>query len=355
MSNEVNPITSTCPNESHRNNALISPLAEHVKHECDAMIHYTLEKGIKLPPDLFVLLEIMDDTRRQSTLGEIVKLHNRLAEIISPATPGAIDMLYSDRSKHSFLRYLGPVPNIRYLMVASIIFISGFVCMSMTSYVNHQTLSKDIYDLVGCELLTIMLFLLSASGLGACFSALFSAYRFIADGTYDPRYDSAYWSQIILGLIAGLVMSQLISVQDWANGSSGSASVEPVNYSSFSKPLLALLGGFSASMVYKILQRLVETVESLFQGSTTQSVVQQEQAIRSKLERQLGEQRLSAASDLITLKEAIANHAPPERIAALAAKALNNLTPVSDIDTAWSELPTKPKAESSERGGDTPK
>jgi len=32
-----------------------------------------------------------------------------------------------------------------------------------------------------------------------------------------------------------------------------------------SEPVLALLGGFSASLVYRILQRLVDTLDSLFQ------------------------------------------------------------------------------------------
>jgi hypothetical protein len=35
-----------------------------------------------------------------------------------------------------------------------------------------------------------------------------------------------------------------------------------------SKPLLALLGGFSASVLYRILERLVQTVESLVRGET---------------------------------------------------------------------------------------
>lgn len=340
MSDDASPITSTDPDEARRSDSLASPLAQRVKDECEAMIRCVLKKGLKLPTDLFPLLAIMDDSRRLPDLGEMVKLHNRLAEIISPATPGAVYLLDSDPTKHSVLRFFGPVPNIRYLMVASIVFISGFVGLSMTSYVNHQTLSKDIYDLVGCELLTIMLFLLSASGLGACFSALFSAYRFIADSTYDPRYDSSYWSQIILGLIAGLVISQLIPVQDWVNGSADTAGVSPAENSSFSRPLLALLGGFSASMVYKVLQRLVEAVESLFQGDATQSAAQQEQAIRAKLERQFGERRLSAATDLIALKEAVAHHAPSERIAALAAKALNNLTLSANVAALSAELPT---------------
>lgn len=356
MINKANPLTSTAPNAAMQRGGQATSLAEHVRSECDAMIHYALEKGLKLPADLFPLLEVMDDAERRPTLGETVKLHNRLAEIISPATPGTIYLLDLDANKHSLFRCLGPVPNIRYLMLASIVFISVFVCMSMTAYVNHQTLLKDIYDLVGQELLTIMLFLLSASGLGACFSALFSAYRYIANGTYDPRYDSSYWIQIILGLIAGLVMSQLIPIEDLVRDPPTNDGAETGGYSSFSKPLLALLGGFSASMVYKVLQRFVETIESLFQGNANQSVSQQEQTIRAKLERQLGENKLAAAGDLIALREAIASQAPPERVAALAAKALNNLAPMADVAAPLSELSTTAKPGlSGESGAELPK
>ena len=57
--------------------------------------------------------------------------------------------------------------------------------------------------------------------------------------------------RFIHGLIAGIVLPELIPVQ---------------GDQALSRPLLALLGGFSASVVYRLLSRLVDTLESLFQG-----------------------------------------------------------------------------------------
>jgi hypothetical protein len=69
--------------------------------------------------------------------------------------------------------------------------------------------------------------------------------------------------RIGLGIIAGLVLSQMIPIGPGPE--TGDAATAPASSASvFGKPLLSLLGGFSATLVYTILQRLVETVESLF-------------------------------------------------------------------------------------------
>ena len=87
-------------------------------------------------------------------------------------------------------------------------------------------------------------------------SALFTAYRYISEGTYDPKYESTYWLRFILGLMAGLLLPALIPI----GGQAGD--------STLTKPLLALLGGFSAAMLYRVLERLVNTVESLVQADS---------------------------------------------------------------------------------------
>ena len=48
------------------------------------------------------------------------------------------------------------------------------------------------------------------------------------------------------------------------------------------KPTLALLGGFSANMVYKVLQRIVDTIESLFKGDQ-QAVFEAQRTVASGL------------------------------------------------------------------------
>jgi hypothetical protein len=114
----------------------------------------------------------------------------------------------------------------------------------------------------GWEALAILTYLICCAGLGACFTSLHCLNNFVSKATYDPRYDSTYGSSILLGIIAGVFISELLFdvLFDEAGADLG-------------KPALALLGGFSANMVYRILQRLVESAESLLKGD--QSAINQ--------------------------------------------------------------------------------
>ena len=56
---------------------------------------------------------------------------------------------------------------------------------------------------------------------------------------------------------AGFTLSELIDVH--------STPTIPGN-GDLTRPVLAMIGGFSATVVYRILSRLTETVEMLFQG-----------------------------------------------------------------------------------------
>lgn len=96
------------------------------------------------------------------------------------------------------------------------------------------------------------LFFLSAAGLGALFAALYPLTTAVAAGTHDENEDSGYLMRIVVGLISGMILGQMIDV-DSVGGLGG-----------LSKPTLALLGGFSASLVFTVLTRLVQGVESVF-------------------------------------------------------------------------------------------
>lgn len=96
------------------------------------------------------------------------------------------------------------------------------------------------------------LFFLSAAGLGALFAVLYPLTTAVAAGTYDENEDSAYIMRIVVGLISGMILGQMVEVES-VGGLGG-----------LSKPTLALLGGFSASLVFTILTRLVQGVESVF-------------------------------------------------------------------------------------------
>lgn len=247
---------------------------QQIARECDAMARYALGAGLKMPPELMQSLDVFenvidrDDPSIQS--GTLSSLHSQLADVVAPATPRTIYLLHIDEAQNSWLSCLGPLPTIRRLVIGAAFFTLIFVLSSISGSINHKNLASDIYSLNGLESLQVVVFLMSAAAMGGCFHALFIAHSFIGQGTYDPRYESSYWMRIGLGVIAGLVLSQMIPIGPELDSVSGEA-VSASAASVFSKPLLALLGGFSATLVYTILQRLVETVKSLFNSKTAGS------------------------------------------------------------------------------------
>lgn len=150
-------------------------------------------------------------------------------------------------------------------MVAAIVSLVALVLLSLSQKVNAQESTSDILKSSGIPLLLNELFFLAAAGLGASFATLFRAHKYIIEGTYDPKYDTLYWSRFILGIIAGLILVEFIPFET-------SNQATPI-----ARPLLAMLGGFSATVVYQILSRLVDSVGSIVQGDVSE-IKQVEQA-----------------------------------------------------------------------------
>jgi hypothetical protein len=259
--NEVMPVPAQPSPETNS-----TKFRRHIALECDAMVRYALGNGLKLPPSLQQSLDlfekVVEDADQSVPLAYLASLHGQLADVVAPATPRTIYLLHIDKSRNSWASILGPLSSIRRLVLGAALFTMVFVLSSLSDSISHQNLSKDIYSLDGLASLEILIFLMSAAAMGGCFHALFIAHKYIEQGTYDPRFESSYWMRIGLGIIAGLVLSQMIPIGPGPE--TGDAAAPVSSASVFGKPLLALLGGFSATLVYTILQRLVETVESLF-------------------------------------------------------------------------------------------
>src|SRR5262249_39799665 len=85
---------------------------------------------------------------------------------------------------------------------------------------------------------------------------------------YDPKFQSTYWARWVMGVVSGLILSQLIWVF-LLKPSTTEASVAPATVG---QPLLALLGGYSSDLVQGILSRTIETVASFFHVSGATAV-----------------------------------------------------------------------------------
>jgi hypothetical protein len=252
------------PDDEHA----MATLRREVTAEIMVMLRFAWSRGIELPVQLLDLLGSLDPAARhadgggdaRAPLTTLAKLHGLLARAVAPAMPVTLALMERELGGTGWRGVLGPIGNVRRLVVAAFAFLLLFVAISMAPALNAASMDGDIYTLDGTSQIVVMVFLLSAAGIGGTFQALFTAQRYVADATYDPRYDGSYWSRIALGLVAGLLLSVLVPV-----------SMEGAESPTLAKPVLALLGGFSSGLVYRILQRLVETIESLFQSRAAAS------------------------------------------------------------------------------------
>jgi uncharacterized membrane protein YeaQ/YmgE (transglycosylase-associated protein family) len=225
---------------------------EELVEQLHAMAAHALERGLPIPAD--VVATLADDAARDAE--RLVGAHTLMARLVAPATPGSLVVLHEEHRTVGRWGFLGPVRLVRLLLAAAGAFLLLFIACSLSPAVNGA--GGDIFTTAGTSLLINELFLLAAAGMGATFAALSRANRYIANRTFDPAYEASYWMNVVLGLIAGMVLASLLTAQ----GGGGTAT----------RPVLALLGGFSASLLHRVLVRLVETVESLLVGEPARPV-----------------------------------------------------------------------------------
>lgn len=224
-------------------------------------------------------------------------VHNQLAGIVSPATPRTIVLLQTEKSSRSLLNFLGPVKLVRRMMFIAIIFLISFVAISLSPEVSSG--AGDLLKTSGIPLLLNELFFMSAAGLGATFSGLYLANTYVANGTYDPKYEASYWIRMALGIIAGLILASLITLDPSGESPIGA----------FGKPILALLGGFSANLVYDILLQIIATIESFMRGDTMELIALraeiQEKEMKNQLTEEFAQTRHKIASSLMKLQREV--------------------------------------------------
>lgn len=233
---------------------------------------------------------------------ELARMHHQLARIVAPATPRTIVLLHEHETSHPILGFLGPVPLVRRMTVAALVSLAATIALSLSPYVNSEPQNYDLLQSSGLPLLINQLFFLAAAGLGASFAALFRANRYIVRGTYDPKYEATYWIRFILGLIAGMMLATLVPLDP-----------NDTLLGGYAEPTLAMIGGFSSGLVYRVLNGTVEAVGSLFQGDGKALAEAQEQRADALAAERLAASRLDLVTRLMEVgKKLDAGGAPPE-------------------------------------------
>jgi hypothetical protein len=220
-------------------------------------------------------------------------------DIISPVKPQTLMFLMHEKRKICFFRFLAPVRFIRNMMLIAIFSLGAMILISLSDKVDGNPHNFSLFFNNGLSLLLNELFLLSAAAIGASFSTLFSANRHLKSVTFDPSYETSYWIRFVLGLLGGIIIATLIPIEQ-NDAATGSGSLK-----GFGQPLLALLGGFSAQVVYYILSRLTKALESLFRGDDTDAIMAKEETIKARLSGQSMQNRLSLSTKLARLRSKI--------------------------------------------------
>ncbi|GLS27247.1 hypothetical protein [Marinibactrum halimedae] len=319
-------------------------LRQQLLFECDAMANYLLNNGMDTNIDAIEQLDIIktivrtddDEFPNLSALSSenvntLAKIHHTLSRSVAPASPRALVLLRYERERRPLLYFLGPVPLVRYLSMTALFFLIALISTGLSPMVSYTGMQEGFLSAFGVNLLMNQLFLLTCAGVGASFANLFQAAKYVSQKTYDPQFDASYWSRIILGLISGLIMVELLPQSLWSDtlsNTEGTSAVSSVK--DFGKPALAMLGGFSAGLVYRILARIVEAIESVF--ASPSDVRESERATNSaRLAEASTQLKSDLASNLLELQSALDKSSSPEEQRELLKTHLQKLLGDGDI------------------------
>jgi hypothetical protein len=254
-------------------------LHDELLAQCVAMMRHAMGAGIGVPPDLLGRLDVFlvpappvpdaggSETPNAPPASDLTEIHKTLAGLVAPATPAAILLFAREQAAHPMIYSVGPVPVMRHFLVLSAVSLFSMLAVSLSDQVNDQNLSRTLLNLSGFPLLMVEIFLLSAASLGSCFAILQKLNGFIAAGDYDPKYQATYWGRWMMGVISGIILSQLF-FPFFSHPLDDAGQPVPGNWlpSDVGQPMLALLGGYSATLVQRLIQRVMLAIESLFGG-----------------------------------------------------------------------------------------
>lgn len=235
--------------------------------EVNSMIRYLMSSGTAIPSNIFTVAEAFTiehqqreadrirfgvdytfDKSKALDITELSAIHDQLSTAIAPSTPRAIMLLDPVFAKPSRFNWISTVPLLRRLMLVAFFSLVFFILLALSPYVSPT--GGDIFTTDGLPLLVNLAFFVSAASLGACFSALFQANEYIVGGVFDPKFETSYWIRLLVGIMAGLILASLIPL-------------DPKALNGLGKPTLSLLGGFSASLVHRILNLFVGAIEGI--------------------------------------------------------------------------------------------
>ena len=240
------PKTKTLPKEKVP--GISQEVIDKMSEEINNMLSFAVYNGITINTEVNALIQ-------NSNVDDLINAHNLLCKNVAPATPKSIvyaKKMYESGNKKSIL---GKLPLLRNLMILAIVFLIAFVVTGMSTEVNNDSLKNGIMESQGIPLLLNLSYLGAVAGLGVLFYLLKNVSTSLKMGTLVPEDAISYMSQILLGIMAGLIISEILSPYI----------IDPESkVSMFNKSVLALIGGFSSDAIFSILQGIINKVKGVF-------------------------------------------------------------------------------------------
>lgn len=222
-------------------------IIDEMSKEINNMLSYAVYNGIIINTEINSLIQ-------NSSVDDLINAHNLLCKNITPATPKSIEYTRQLNQEGKDKSLFHRLPLIRNLILLSIFFLATFIITGLSPDVNNDSLDKGIMDNNGIPLLLNLGFLSSIAGLGVLFYLLKNVSSSVKNSTLVPEDTIYYIAMIILGIIAGLISSEIITF--------GKTAPEDVDL--FNKSVLALIGGFSSDAIFSILQGIIDRIKSIF-------------------------------------------------------------------------------------------
>jgi hypothetical protein len=265
------------------------------------MVRRLITNGVRVPASLVHATDQFEAALERNgpiDMAALAGAHERLSRLVAPARPGTVYLLdlrfhQQGRERSS----LGPIALVRHLVRVAMACVAVFIVLSVVTMVEaNPSIILYGHDLVILEVILERVFWLSAAGIGASFAMLFQLNDEIAQRTFDPDQSASVWVKFFLGVVAGFILVALVPMDGTID--SGAEALGP--------PTVALLGGFSASAVYRILTRMVEALESVFTGGTREQVAAAEKAASVRAAEEGTQARMAVAGQLMEIQQQLA-------------------------------------------------
>lgn len=278
----------------------VPSLQEQLVRESCAMVRRLVTTGARVPSAVIQAADQFETALKQDQPIDMTALagtHERLSRLVAPARPGTLYLL--DQNAHqrgAEPSALGPIALVRTLVRVAMACVAVFVVLSVMAVIEANPRLEIFAGLAVIEVILERVFWLSAAGIGAAFAMLFQLNDEIASRTFDPDQAASYWVKFFLGLVGGFILVALVPLD--SAPATGPEALGP--------PTLALLGGFSASAVYRVLTRLVEALESVFTGGPREQAAAAEKAAASRAAEESTQARMAVAGQLVEIQQLLA-------------------------------------------------